>query len=93
MRRSRRPSKRCSSLRVIARDTAEALVHKDIRLSFDGSRYCVSPRYVGHHLTIKADASSVSIYDQHQEIVSYARCWQRGLTLDAECLKRNCSSS
>jgi hypothetical protein len=44
----------------------------------------VPPRYVGRHLTIKADASAVTIYDQYQEIVSYARCWQRGQTLGAE---------
>ncbi len=66
------------------RDTVEALVHKDLRLSFDGNRYCVPPRYVGRHLTIKADASSLSIYDQQQEIVSYPRCWQRGQVLGAE---------
>jgi hypothetical protein len=28
------------------RDTTEAFVHKDLRLSFDGNRYCVPPRYV-----------------------------------------------
>jgi transposase len=66
------------------RDTAEALVHKDLRLSFDGNRYCVPSRYVGRHLTLKADASSVTLYDQDREIVSYARCWQRGQTLGAE---------
>jgi hypothetical protein len=55
------------------RDTVEALVHKDLRLSFDGNRYCVPPRYVGRHLTIKADAASLTIYDQQQEIVSYPR--------------------
>ena len=26
---------------------AEPLVHKDLRLTFDGNRYCVPPRYVG----------------------------------------------
>jgi hypothetical protein len=26
----------------------------------------------------------VTIYDQHQEIVSYSRCWQRGQTLGGE---------
>ena len=51
------------------RDSAEALVHKDIRLSFDGNRYCVPPRYVGHKLTVKADSSTVTIYDQTKEIV------------------------
>jgi hypothetical protein len=66
------------------RDTVEALVHKDLRLSFDGNRYCVPPRYVGRKLTVKADASSVTIYDQHHEIVRYARCWERGQTFGAE---------
>jgi transposase len=66
------------------RDVDEALVYKDLRLCFDGNRYCVPPRYVGRHLTVKADSSSVTIYDQHQEIVAYARCWQRGQTLGGE---------
>jgi hypothetical protein len=66
------------------RDFIDAFVHKDLRLNFDGNRYCVPPRYVGHKLTVKADSSSVTIYDQHQEIVRYPRCWQRGQTFGAE---------
>lgn len=66
------------------RDTTDALVHKDLRLWFDGNRYCVPPRYVGRKLTVKADSSSLIIYDQHQEIVRYARSWQRGQTFGAE---------
>src|ERR1700736_4859824 len=66
------------------RESAEALVQKDLRLSFDGNRYCVPPRYVGHKLTVKADSSSVTIYDQSKEIVSYARCWERGRVFGAE---------
>ena len=66
------------------RDTAEALVHKDLRLAFDGNRYCVPPRYVGSRLTVKANAQAVTIYDQQKEVVSYARCWQRGQVLGAE---------
>lgn len=66
------------------RDTVEALVHKDLRLHFDGNRYCVPPRYVGRRLTLKADSSSVTIYDRVHEIVSYARCWRRGQTLGAD---------
>ncbi len=66
------------------RDSTEALVHKDLRLAFDGNRYCVPPRYVGHKLTVKADSSSVTIYDQMREIVRYARCWERGQTFGAE---------
>src|ERR1700680_4590879 len=56
------------------RDSAELLVHKDIRLQFDGNRYCVPPRYVGRRLTVKADAGSVTVYDRAHEILSYARC-------------------
>jgi hypothetical protein len=59
-------------------------VHKDLRLTFDGNRYCVPPRYVGHKLTVKADSSSLTIYDQTHEIVNYARCWERGQTFGAE---------
>ena len=66
------------------RDTTEALVNKDLRLSFDGNRYCVPPRFVGRKLTVKSDSSSVTIYDQSTEIVRYARCWDRGLTFGAE---------
>jgi transposase len=66
------------------RDTVEALVHKDLRLHFDGNRYCVPHRYVGRRLTLKADSSSVTIYDRVNEIVSYPRCWRRGQTLGAD---------
>jgi hypothetical protein len=49
------------------RDTVEALVHKDLRLQFDGNRYCVPHRFVGQRLTVKADSSSVTIYRRNQE--------------------------
>jgi len=70
------------------RDTAVTLVHKDIRLSFDGNRYCVPPRYVGEKLTVKADSCSVTIYDQHHEVVAYPRSWQRGQVLGADRFER-----
>lgn len=66
------------------RDSAEALVHKDLRLSFDGNRYCVPPRYVGRKLTIKADAGTVAIYDQSKEVACYARSWERGRVFGEE---------
>lgn len=66
------------------RDTVEALVYKDIRLHFDGNRYCVPHRFVGRRLTLKADSSSVTIYDRTYEVVSYPRCWRRGQTLGAD---------
>lgn len=66
------------------RESAEALVHKDLRLSFDGNRYCVPHRYVGRALAVKADSSSVTMYDRVEEVVSYARSWRRGQTFGAE---------
>ena len=65
------------------RDTVEALVYKDLRLHFDGNRYCVPPRLVGRRVTLKADSTSVTIYDRVHEVVSYPRCWRRGQTLGA----------
>lgn len=66
------------------RDTAEALVYKDLRLHFDGNRYCVPQRFVGRRLTLKADSTSVTIYDRVHEIVTYPRCWRRSQVLGAE---------
>jgi hypothetical protein len=66
------------------RESTEALVYKDLRVSFDGNRYCVPHRYVGRRLTVKADSSSVSIYDRVEEVVRYARSWRRGQTFGAE---------
>jgi transposase len=66
------------------RDSVETLVYKDLRLHFDGNRYCVPPRFIGRRLTLKADSSSVTIYDRVNEIVSYPRCWRRGQTLGAD---------
>jgi transposase len=66
------------------RDHVEVLVHKDLRVQFDGNRYCVPQRYVGRRLIVKADASSVTLYDRVHEIVSYPRSWRRGQTFGAE---------
>ena len=41
-------------------------------------------RYVGRRLIVKADASSVTIYDRVNEIVSYSRSWRRGQTFGAD---------
>jgi len=65
-------------------DTAAALVHKDIRLHFDGNSYCVPPRYVGKRLTVKADNQSVVIYDNDREVARYTRSWRRGQSFGAE---------
>src|ERR1700686_794893 len=70
------------------RDSVELLVHKDLRVQFDGNRYCVPHRYVGRRLTLKADSSSVTIYDRVEEVVSYARSWRRGQTFGAARFER-----
>jgi hypothetical protein len=66
------------------RDTDIALVHKDFRLSFDGNRYCVPPRWVGYRVTVKADSQSVAVYYHSQELARYVRSWRRGQTFGAE---------
>ena len=35
-------------------------------------------------LTVKADSSSVTMYDRVDEVVSYPRCWRRGQTFGAD---------
>jgi transposase len=66
------------------RDCRLAPVHKDLRMIFDGNRYCVAAKYVGRRLIIRADSHSVSIYDGVKEVVCYARCYGKGNTLGAE---------
>jgi transposase len=66
------------------RDTTEAVVHKDLRLHFDGNRYCAPPYLVGQCLVVRADASSVTLYHQDREVVRYPRSWRRGQTFGAE---------
>lgn len=66
------------------RDSTDARVYKDLRLVFDGNRYCAPPRYVGRMLTVKADAQSVTLYDGRREVVSYPRSWRRGQVIGAE---------
>jgi hypothetical protein len=53
-------------------------------VQFDGNRYCVPQRHVGRRLMVKADSSSVTIYDRVHEVVSYARSWRRGQTFGAD---------
>jgi len=70
------------------RDTVEVLVHKDLRIQFDANRYCVPHRYVGRRLTVKADSSSVAIYNRGEEVVTYARSYRRGQTFGADRFER-----
>lgn len=66
------------------RETEDALVHPDLRVYFDGNRYCAPPALVGERLTLKADHLTVTLYHQQRQIVSYLRSWRRGQTFGAE---------
>lgn len=66
------------------RDTAQVRVYKDLRVHFDGNRYCTPPRCVGRRLTVKADAQSVTLYDGRREVTSYPRSWRRGQVIGAD---------
>jgi hypothetical protein len=66
------------------RETVEALVHPDLRVHFDGNRYCAPPALVGQHLTIKADHLTVTFYHQQRQVVNYLRSWRRGQTFGTE---------
>ncbi|HUK84077.1 MAG TPA: IS21 family transposase [Verrucomicrobiae bacterium] len=70
------------------RDTVEALVHKDLRIQFDANRYCVPHRFVGRRLTVKADSSSVAIFNRGEEVVTYVRSYRRGQTFGADRFER-----
>lgn len=75
------------------RDTAHPRVHNDLRVRFDGNRYCVPARFVGLRVTVKADSQSVTFYYENREIVRYARCWRRGQTLGAERFEKELAES
>lgn len=66
------------------RDIATPVVHKDLRLRFDGNRYCAPPSVVGRRITLKADASTVTLYDQERELTAYPRCWARSQVIGAD---------
>jgi transposase len=66
------------------RDTEQALVHKDLRVYFDGNRYCAPPSLVGQHLLLKADNHTVTLFQQQRQVVTYPRSWRRGQTFGAE---------
>jgi transposase len=66
------------------RESVPAKVHKDIRICFDDNRYCVPRKYVGRILMVKADSSSVAVYDQDHEIIRYPRSWRRAQTFGAD---------
>jgi hypothetical protein len=55
----------------------------EVALAPSGVLAALSRTAPGRRLTLKADSTSVTIYDRVHEIVSYPRCWRRGQTLGA----------
>jgi transposase len=66
------------------RDAVTVLASPDLRVSFDGNRYGIPARWAGCPLLLKADSSSVTLFDQDREIVCHPRCWGRGASIGVE---------
>ncbi len=59
------------------RETCDLKVYKDFAVRFDGNVYTVPPWAVGKHVTLKADKTFVTIYDQDKKIAVHSRSFQR----------------
>src|SRR5215813_4131912 len=59
------------------RDTAQAKVHTDFSIRFDGNTYTVPPWLIGKTITVKADHDQVTCYFKDKAVATHCRCWQR----------------
>jgi hypothetical protein len=59
-------------------ETASVVVNSHARVSFDGNRYSVPPRWARKTALLRANATRVRISHQGQEIVSHPRSYERG---------------
>ena len=59
------------------RDTAQAKVHTDFSIRFDGNTYTVPPWLIGKSLTVKADHHHLTCYFKDKAVATHLRCWQR----------------
>lgn len=59
------------------RETCHAKVYKDFAVRFDGNEYTVPPEHIGKKLTVKADQTTVTIYEFDKQIAVHARCMER----------------
>ena len=59
------------------RDTAQAKVHTDFSIRFDGNTYTVPPWLIGKAITVKADHHQVTCYFKDKTVATHLRCWQR----------------
>ena len=59
------------------RDTAQAKVHTDFSIRFDGNTYTVPPWLIGKAITVKADHHQVTCYFKDKPVATHFRSWQR----------------
>ena len=59
------------------RDTAQAKVHTDFSIHFNGNTYTVPPWLIGKTITVKADHHQLTCYLQDKTVATHPRCWQR----------------
>jgi transposase len=64
------------------RDTAQAKVHTDFAIHFDGNTYTVPPWLIGKSVTVKADHDQLTCYFKDKAVATHPRCWQRKQRLE-----------
>jgi transposase len=64
------------------RDTAQAKVHTDFAIHFDGNTYTVPPWLIGKSVTVKADHHHLTCYFKDKAVATHPRCWQRKQRLE-----------
>lgn len=58
-----------------ARDHATDTVDKSFRVRFDRNRYSVPWRFVGQHVTLRADDTHLDVFLGPKRIARHTRCW------------------
>jgi transposase len=59
------------------REVCSLKVYKDFAVKFDGNTYTVPPRVIGKLVTLKANRTTITIYDQEKRLAAHTRCWER----------------
>jgi len=59
------------------RQTSQVTVYKDFAVRFDGNTYSSPPWTIGKQVTVKADASTVTIYLNEKQVAVHPRSFER----------------
>ncbi len=59
------------------REVCSLKVYKDFAVKFDANSYTVPPRAIGKLVTLKANRTTITIYDQEKTLATHTRCWDR----------------